>query len=238
MKIAYLFRGHVRTWNKCYQNFFDNIYSVAPGDIFIHTWDRINAKTGAHWNGETTTLTGELETISSQILPLKEIIQAYNPKHIVVETDTCVDLFRNKYPEHISSPTLCIKNYLYSTAELFKLALKHEKYDKFFLTRPDLNFLEKIDINYFNNEQPMAASTGWDNSGAIFDFWFLGNFNQTKIFAEFDKHIDEYWLYKTVYNYIYEQALGQYLQDNQIKPVLSKLKFNVPRINGTVYERF
>jgi hypothetical protein len=36
MKIAYIFSGHSRTWEQCHTNFFNNIYNILPGDIFIH----------------------------------------------------------------------------------------------------------------------------------------------------------------------------------------------------------
>jgi hypothetical protein len=38
MKIAYIFHGHARTWETCYQSFFDNIFNFDYCDL---QWDLI-----------------------------------------------------------------------------------------------------------------------------------------------------------------------------------------------------
>lgn len=143
MRIAYLIHGHVRTWKEYYKNFFDNIYSVMPGDIYIHTWDRVNSKVGSWWNGTHNRLSGELERLSAEPVDKNELIQIYNPKEIIVETDTGTDYLINNY-DHVYESSLAVKNLLRGHYDLFNLTKKFGTYDKYFVTRFDINFLSKI----------------------------------------------------------------------------------------------
>ena len=120
MNIAYIFHGHSRTWNHCYNQFFENVFSVCPGDIFIHTWDRVNSTAGSHWNGWA--------------------------EDIIIEKDKGIQHHKKNLP-HISLPHLGVKNMLDSCLKVFNMAKNHKKYDKFFSTRMDIRYLTKFDKN-------------------------------------------------------------------------------------------
>ena len=150
MKIAYMFHGHSRTWQECHQSFFDNVYSVFPGDIFIHTWDRVNSKYGSFWNKNLGYLNDEHEEISSRTLDLDGIRKTYNPKCMIVETDRgmetafdeCPGLISgiNATPAHIGAYNMVKSQY-----NAFKLAEYYGPYDRYFSLRLDLLFTTKMD---------------------------------------------------------------------------------------------
>jgi hypothetical protein len=235
MKIAYIFHGHSRTWNQCYQNFFNNVFSIAPGDIFIHTWDRVNAKSGSHWNGWEEQVSQKLEEESSKILDLGGIIKAYNPKHITVETDTGVDHLKEKYKKQIPNPHLGAKRMLESCLKCFNTAKQHGNYDVYFSTRLDINYLSKLNIEELHSKKLIIPKTVYDGTHPyIFDIWSVGNESQFNIKTKFYDAIDNYWYYATdnFHSYIYEQALKKYYNDNNIETQTSNLQYCAPRIIG------
>lgn len=235
MKIAYIFHGHSRTWEQCYQNFFDNVYSVAPGDIFIHTWDRINAKSGSHWNGWEDQTQGVLEEKSSKTIDFEGIKKSYNPKHIIVETDRGTDYLKSRYNKHIPNSHLGVKNMLESSLKAFEMARQYEKYDKYFSTRLDINYLSKLDINELNSSNLLIPKTAYDGKYPyIFDIWTAGSEEQLETKTNFYNAIDDYWYNYTdnFHAYIYECALKQYYNDNKIQTQTSEIKYCAPRIIG------
>lgn len=229
MKIAYILHGHSRTWRQCHQAFFDNIFSVAPGDIFIHTWDRINSKTGSWWNGYQFRLDGQLEEISSRTADIDGIKKAYNPKHLIVETDNGADHWASeiysKYGIHIPPPFMALKNYFYGQHKIFNVAKSFGEYDKYFFTRFDLKFNNKLDVESFSVPQVVIPAI---DQRTVFDIWKIADTHQSTIMTEFFNNIDEYF-YNSVhlrnknYNYAIECAVYDYCLDNKIEFILPSI---------------
>ena len=176
MKVAYLFHGHSRTWKQCHKYFFKNVFSVVPGDIFIHTWDRVNSTSGSHWNGWTEELPSN--DTSSNVIDLSGIIKAYKPTDIVVEKDKGISRFKKELP-HISLPHLGVKNMLNSCLKVFNMAKQHDKYDKFFSTRMDIRYLSKFNKDELLFDELVIGKTNYDDTHPfVFDIWGIGSEKQ------------------------------------------------------------
>lgn len=238
MNIAYLFHGHSRTWNHCYQSFFDNVYSVAPGDIYIHTWDRMNSKFGSYWNHNWSFLDEEKEKISAQTIDLDGIKKAYNPKHIVVETDGGLEIPFREYPQlrdsinnpsSISPAHVGVYNMFKSQYNVFKLAESLGNYDKYFSCRLDLMFLNKLNKEELEEGSLMFPPSLGERT--VFDIFSFGPANIMKVKADFYHHIWDRWYSKgNLFSYGIEDAVTGYYIDNGIKMKPSALSYNIKRL--------
>lgn len=231
MNIAYLFSGHARTWEYCSPSFFSNIYNFAPGDIFIHTWDRINSYLPSHWNAHVWS--GDTETISSIKTNYDKIIKTYNPIGFMIQQDPGVQKWIDKYP-NINKDSLAIKNLLYSQNMVYQMAKTHKKYDRFFCTRMDINYTSTINITELFCSEYVISNSRKHASNMIFDFWSIGSQEQIDIKCQYYHAIDKYWFPYNMNSIFYEHALYNYLQDNSIPILKSSVTYNVPRINNII----
>lgn len=228
MNIAYLFSGHSRTWMYCFKQFYDNIYRCVPGDIFIHTWDCINAPFKAHWNKWSE----ELKNMSMQKADINNIIKIYDPIQCMIEKDIGLDYWSKKYP-NIDPPYLGIKNFLYSQKRVFEMSKTYKIYDRYMMTRLDINYISKIDMSELLSDDYIVSDSLKHPKNMVFDFWSIGSMHHMEIKSNFLENIDKYWFTQNMDNYHYENALHAYLNDNQINLRRSNIKYNVPRINNT-----
>jgi len=79
MKVAVVLTGHMRCWETVFPNFKEKIIDKYSPDIFIHTW----SDEGWWTPGDKVTETGVYD--NSPKLDIDKIVEAYNPKEIVVE---------------------------------------------------------------------------------------------------------------------------------------------------------
>lgn len=251
MKIAYIFSGHSRTWEQCHNNFFNNIYNILPGDIFIHTWDRVNAGTTSWWNvwnrkgGMNSTR--RLKPASEKIADIEGIKARYNPKHIIVEKDPSWDEIphqwaRPKYESHPqwdhvqTTPRFGAKYILYAFKTIFDIAKEYDNYDRFFCSRLDINFLSALDLIELENPNLVLSQTKVSYEDFRQDIFFHGTKNLVELRSEYYNHIEEYWYDKDYITLEFEHALTNYLKDKNIPISESNLRFNIPRINGKTSE--
>jgi hypothetical protein len=225
MKVAYIFHGHARTWDKAYQNFFNNVYSVVPGDIFIHTWDTTNPAFGSWWNSWND-LNEEQLAIANKTPDFSGIYEAYKPKILMIEKNKEPD-FTN-YPDYPQSSGikshLGVKSMLESSRKAFEAARNYGDYDKFFSTRLDLNYISLFDKDEFYSDKIMAAN------GGAFDLWMMGNLEQMDIKTQYFNHIDEYF-FSNINSTPYEDSLKLYLISKEIKDwQSSKASTTIPRV--------
>lgn len=240
MKIAYVFHGHTRTWKDCYQSFFDNVFSVAPGDIYIHTWDRVNSKYGSFWNQNLGVLNEEHEKISSQTLDLDGIKKTYNPKHMIVETDRGVEIPYHEIPAlktiQATPAHLGAYNMIKSQYISFKLAEAYGTYDRYFSCRFDLLFKTKLDPEELNEDQYLMVPptfTDYDSpeTQMVYDIFAFGSKKIMETRANFYDHIWSYWYSKNnIFGYFLEHAATQYYRDNNIKAKPSVLTCETKRL--------
>jgi hypothetical protein len=224
MKIAYIFHGHSRTWKDCYQNFFDNVYSVAPGDIFIHTWSTVNSLIGSHWNGWKD-LEGDRLEISKQIPDLTGIVQSYNPKMLIVEDHPVVDVSWCSFANDETKAQYGIRYMLYSSRSIFEIARNSNNYDFYFSTRLDVNYKSKIKLEEFDHNARFST-------GENFDVFSFGPEHQMNIKTNFYHRIDDYWYNNPSFqNTGYEPILKKYLNDNNVNSkIRSDIQFELSRL--------
>lgn len=212
MKVAYIFRGHSRTWDKCHKNFFKNIFSVVPGDIFIHTWDSNNSIFGSHWNGYNSLNEDQLK-ISIALPNFNKIYNTYKPKIFITEPDKCKNI--KNQPDNISS-RLGLQYMLDSSKKLYNEVVNYDNYDFIFETRLDVNYTSKLDLTEFDSKNLVCPI-----EHNIMDFWFCGSIDNMKTKMDFcDKD----------HSINYEVALENYLRGKGISWSKSSLIFDVPRL--------
>lgn len=236
MKIAYLFHGHSRTWRDCYESFFDNVFSEAPGDIYIHTWDRINSKYGSWWNGTFGELDINKEKISSQTVDIDLIKKKYNPKYMTVETDLGNDYVVKHIPEisktSASPAHIGVYNMCRAQRKVFEMADYCDSYDIYFSLRLDMFFLNKFDNSELNDfEHMMYPYSRFNTSTQIVDVYAFGTKTNMEIRSKFVNYIWEYWYSKNSFNtFSIEHAATKYYKDNNIKLKQSQLNVEMKRL--------
>lgn len=238
-KIAYIFHGHSRTWAKCHENFFKNVYSQLPGDIFIHTWDKVNASQGSYWSptGYSLTLPDKQLQISNQTPDITGIYKTYNPKVLIIEPDRKPDLNILNGVNHTFSEStfshLGVKNMLYQSIVMFDIATGYDKYDYIFSTRLDIDYpvlisADEIELMLNSN----SITVPWIRPDSISDIWMFGPTDLMKIKTDYYQHVDNFWLkkYSDLNAVTYETALLDYLNHHSVSVRSTKLPSNMIRL--------
>lgn len=239
-KIAYIFHGHSRTWDKCYKNFFENVYSTLPGDIFIHTWDRVNAANGSWWNpnGFSSQLQGDQHRISSQYTDIKGISEAYKPTMLLVEQDRSYKpldyspIANTNHQMTQGTPAFIGTKYmLYQSRLAFLLAQAHGNYDYYFSTRLDVDYPEKLseqEATDLLNPDKLSLVPGRSPS----DIWAVGPAHLMDIKTQYVDYIDDYWFQKhpNLHAYGYEMALVDYLRDKEVPLRDTNFPYEIKRL--------
>lgn len=238
-KVAYIFHGHARTWHRCYQSFFDNIFSVMPGDVFIHTWENLNSKSSSHWTNYSQ-YSDTQQKISSSLVDIDAIKSAYNAQKIIVE----------KHPPEIPddpnlSPSmnqkwkaiLGVKNMLFSSRKIFECARSTGKYDTYFSLRMDILWKSKINLNAINENKLSCPVLAWPNNPIFaWDLFSIGNEHLMDVKTSYYNHIDSYWYNHPIHPLeknapLYEVSLTDYYRDNSVEfEPIQGLEFEVVRM--------
>ncbi len=141
-KIAIQLYGHMRTYERTYKNFFENVVKVNEKDgyevdIFIHTWDIFNLTDEKAWHKNRN----YFPTLSNKKLSQAnkdKIIKIYKPKNINFDSR---QLAAGRY-ESVRSVVRLRQEYEKE---------KGVKYDYFITTRPDILFLKPLRLDFFLN---------------------------------------------------------------------------------------
>ena len=228
MKIAYCFAGHARTWERCLASFFEHIYKVAPGDIFIHTWNNLGTQTPAYWNG----FEGISEQATREQVDAFALSACYGAKAVLVEQErSIVPIPRFKEFSSNTWAHTC-KTYYESRRKAFLLAEAHGPYDRIFSLRLDFKFLSSMKPEDLQNPNLLVAKhRGLIEMGAHTDAWAIGSQEQIDKLTQYYFHIDEYWFNKDKHPH-HELAWHEYLLDLGIIPEASSIRFSIPRLAG------
>jgi hypothetical protein len=224
LKTAYIFHGHARKWQLCHQNFFDNVFSVLPGDIFIHTWDTTNSNFGSWW-AHYRDFTEEEKVIADQTPDFNEIYGIYKPKVLLIEKDKGKDL--TNMTNHKKS-SIGTQYMLEGSRKIFEIACEYNDYDIFFSTRMDLNYTTKLNISEYEDGVLMSPEPLLP-----YDIWMYGNKELMDIKTKYASHIEQYFFnvgISSLGGSGYEVALGNYLRDNNIKLKKSDLQCHTVRV--------
>lgn len=229
MKLAYCFVGHVRTYKQTYQNFFRNVFSQAPGDIFIHTWSETSNVNNSWW----VDMQGNRKFIEDARKPvnIQEIIDIYKPKEILVEPQ------RSLLPvpgwEKQKHDAYALKIIYESLRKSVNMAIKHGPYDRIFTQRMDMNCLTKFDPKELNSDRLFVAPhSQFLDMGACSDIWGHGTQRQMDIWANFYWRIEELVYFANNKSVHGELAFHRYLKSHNIPISVSKLNFQIIRMFG------
>lgn len=162
MKTAICISGHFRTYLYLIHNFYSNVFcpfkKIGDVDIFIHTWDKLNAQKTAMSH------LGNNNCYVEKDINEKEILGIYNPNKCVIGN---YDKIKNKFllsnftNLECSNGLRSSEGVLYSTPMMYKMWACNElkkqyeiennfKYDYVIRMRPDLVVRKEIDTNQLN----------------------------------------------------------------------------------------
>lgn len=152
-RIAIQLFGHLRSFRKTYQGFYENI--ILPNekagykiDIFLHTWNETDHST-ITWHNQNGELRGK--EIDDEVIEFIE--KNYKPKKYMIEPQVAADDYI--ITEKIAGVPRAYKgvvNVSYTKYMANKLRLDYEKehkikYDYVIVTRPDILFHKPFDID-------------------------------------------------------------------------------------------
>ncbi|TXE89751.1 hypothetical protein FPD38_00620 [Campylobacter volucris] len=137
-KLAIHLCGHMRTFEKTYSLFYQNIYKANENkyeiDIFIHTWDELEQGKNSSWH-KNLEFYPTLSGLKINKYYYNKIVNLYNPKEILVE-----NLKPGKHGWYDTKYQVRYIRKNYEKDNLFK-------YDVYLYTRPDLLFLTPLIID-------------------------------------------------------------------------------------------
>lgn len=163
-KAAILFSGYFRYYDRLYKNFIEHVITpLSKGgyqpDIFFSTWDRLNSDNSASAHE------GSDGKPSYGVFNLQDIINKYNPKGYIVgnfednkekfnilKYDPLLDLSQLYKNHHDGHGILFSLAQYYHRQKVNELKRKAElsnglQYDLVISMRPDLFFLEPLNLN-------------------------------------------------------------------------------------------
>ena len=149
-RIAIQLFGHLRTFEKTYPYFFQNV--VLPQkkagyeiDIYIHTWNELDHKT-INYRNEAGESLAHREFSEEIIQKVKEI---YSPKKILITPQQkCKEVIIIEKLGHFKRSNLGCLNMAYSLYQSSKIRQETQiKYDWVIVTRPDILFKKELSID-------------------------------------------------------------------------------------------
>jgi hypothetical protein len=227
MKVAYIFHGHSRTWNQCYENFFKNVHSVIPGDIFMHTWNQVNSPTASYW--KKWKYNSNEREISLSVPDFNGIYGAYKPKILLIENNP-------ENPASSDSTDFVKSHYgagfmLGGSRKIFEMACKYGDYDFFVSTRMDIDYTSQFDIAEITNLESNSLLSPIARYPS--DIWMIGARQAMDIKTNYFFNIKKYWYDKPNFpseECWYEGSFGEYLRDNNVKVIQSNLQSKMIRL--------
>jgi len=213
MRIAYCLAGYLRSYKN--NNFFENLVSQMPGDVFIHTWNEI---------------------IPGVPLNIEDAINFYRPAGIMIE-----DQFKFKQSQSLFGYDTEIQNYncmWRSISESIKMA---NHYDVIVRFRADMTvdspFFKSEVIDVFNNKNKLYVGMSDDcyHAGILTDNFAIGS---KQVMFRYAQHYTQATAYRTSFP-SNERALTAFLSNNRTLPdksgllfECSNLKYKIKRMDG------
>lgn len=229
MRVAYCFVGHVRTYKHTHENFFKNVFSQMPGDIFIHTWDEMTGTTPAWWK---TQMNPTERDIASTKIDEKEIVSIYSPKNMLVETQR--SLLPVPWRSHLPYPAYTVKVVYESVLKAVNMAKNNDTYDRIFLTRMDINYLSKLDVNEFKSPKLFVPPMKFllVDCKAASDLWIHGTQKDIITSANYFWEIEKRLFQCPDKDLFHEIIWHNYMRENGVQFAVSKMDFETVRMFG------
>lgn len=204
-KIAYIFSGHLRTFNPDWFHFNHN------SDIFIHTYDRLG-----FWSS-TDSVNPDSPLVTPELIRHKFGQFSHNIKHIVIESENSKLPIIHKFAHimesnkiHYARPFNFLSMHMKRLSALesfFHISNQlHLTYDIVFLFRPDFPFNRYNSLNLNDIFNDFVFIEGYDNYNNqpnwFNDFFIIGNMNQFSKLKNI--YIDSFQLYVSNFNGLFD----------------------------------
>lgn len=141
LKIAVLFYGHLRTFEKCAESVRKNLLDLYDCDVFMHTWSTFDHDTKTWHNFKSR---NAKKTISSKIEKIKKL---YRPKNLKIEEQEYKEIGFVAFKNNIPFSLFGLQKKSYSMLEVSKMI--EDKYDFVLMCRPDIMLHHPFDIRFF-----------------------------------------------------------------------------------------
>lgn len=220
-RVAILIPGLVRSFEKTYQNLFENIIQHNQEDyefdIFLDIWDSSNSNISEFYRRGVNSERDYRDAISNENIDCSLLKKIYNPTYMGVEKSS--DLYFNRFKKYqTNNIPMAVFSQFYKIHKCIRaindhLFLNNTNYDVFIRTRFDLE-TNKIDLNKFDFNKVDVYSEIKSNNRSewINDRFFLMNENGLKCLYSFYLNLENLMIeYKTS---IPEVLLYHYLIQN------------------------
>tara|TARA_B100000424_G_scaffold236520_1_gene201497 strand:+ start:847 stop:1614 length:768 start_codon:yes stop_codon:yes gene_type:complete len=223
MKACVCFFGLTRSLKYTIDSINENLFKILKlnniqYDIYLHTYD-LKILT----NKRSQELNCELDTDEYKLL---------NPKKYIIDNQDefdkkfdykSVEKFGDSWKDNFSSLRNLIRQ-LNSLKKVFSLIENKKNYDSYIFCRPDLRFLNEIDIKYIlsSKNENVIITPYWQKCGGCNDRFAIGSLNSIKYYAN---RID--------YIYEYMNDKGKLHSESLVKFVIDK--FNIKNIDCDIF---
>jgi hypothetical protein len=233
MNIAIALVGHYRTAPICAPNLLCNIVKplVDRGhivNIVGHTWNTVS-QLNHTWHDDPTK-DAELKKKASSKVTVDMFKKLYNTYDITIEKQNIV-LPTPGWDKCRLDP--CYIKCAYESAnKAYNRALDYNP-DYILITRPDINYLDKINPDDIRLDSLQVAPMGYFlKDGYASDIWIGGNITLVK------KSLELYWNFESYEKRVqvdthFEKYWHRYINSLNIPITVLPIPFEVPRIDGT-----
>ena len=156
LKIAVLFYGHLRTFEKCAESVRKNLLDLYDCDVFMHTWSWTDHKTQT-WHKFSSPRTTIDEHIKSKIEKLYKTDALIIEPELSSSEEVLIPLLSNK--KNVSSAGII--SMLHSIGSVVSLCQTSQKaYDYIVLIRPDVFLKTPLNIDNLSDELKLFSYSG------------------------------------------------------------------------------
>ena len=232
LRIAYCFSGHLRTFERTVASFQQNLLAIAPGDVFMHTWDTLGGIGRTHWGGDPDDHVTQY--LSQETCSL--VASLYNPVSFEIESHSLAT--RMVSPRYDASNPSSLSEFIYlmwyGMLRADQLRREYEKlyafrYDRVVRLRPDLVFDTQLNIEQLLDPDVLYFPRNDNNFRALSvpDAFFHGSPALVEAAIDFVQHIDRF-LFKRGGSA--EDGFSDYLEHLELPISLSDICFRILRL--------
>jgi hypothetical protein len=200
---------------------------LAPGDIFIHTWDTASQTDSSYWNNYL----GIERSLAERRADIDGIIKAYSPKQILVEPSRS-NLKIPGFTGERSHDFGCKVMYE-SRRKAFEMADSSGQYDRIFSTRLDIEYLAPLPPGELLSKNVVTARHGGlIRAGSHTDLWYHSTHKDMDALTMYYFYIDHFWFTNPNKKPFHELNWTDYTTSKKLVIEPSAIKFRIPRVSG------
>lgn len=200
MKIALCMSGHIRTFDKTYQSWYDNLISQYNTDLYLHLWDSVGPKDMSQHN-----LDFKSGVDQSNMFNVENFVKTYGTSvnyslfvesydvHYQKFSDRAVSWYEQRDKQGLRTIDRPLANFsMYYKWYKCNELIEYKDYDLVIRTRPDIALNSRLPIECFVDSSqmyiPVAGSWGGDE---ISDYMTIGTQEQITKFCDLYNNLDE-----------------------------------------------